>query len=156
MMGRITRRGACALVVLVAAFATSIVGAPTASAAFMEDPCTKTDTAQFPCDVRVDGLVTYKGWAHVDVGLYCGGMNPGQDYIDSLRAPRPAWRWTGSAWTRASLATSTQVYVWPYATGWSWVWTQRTGWLAMQDEHLVINPRFNCYWPYGPPPAAAR
>ncbi len=50
----------------------------------------------------------------------------------------PAWRWTGS-WSGTSVWGGTQVYIYPYAVGWSWIWTQRTGWLAMQDKYVWVS-----------------
>lgn len=47
-----------------------------------------------------------------------------------------AWRWTGYSWQGTSIAGDTRVYAHPYTGSWHWIWTQRTGWLAIQTSAL--------------------
>jgi hypothetical protein len=52
-----------------------------------------------------------------------------------------AYRWTGRSWQYFGLnecGGPRQVYVYPYAAGWSWVWSQQTGWLAVQSSSVLI------------------
>jgi hypothetical protein len=73
----------------------------------------------------------WSGWGYVQgstcpPGAYCfwaGGVQ--------------AWRWNGS-WSSQLLTNGTQVYIYPYAVGWSWVWTQSTGWLAVADKYVWV------------------
>ena len=120
-----------------ASIAISAVQATTASAADFVGTafpvaCAVTDSRSLPCQSAVPA--TYKGWAHVANG--CG--------ISYENGYRIAWRWTGSTWARAYVWNGAQVYVWPYGGGWSWIWTQQTGWLALQSNVLLVNPLGNC------------
>ncbi|MCW2921634.1 MAG: hypothetical protein JWL76_1508 [Thermoleophilia bacterium] len=63
----------------------------------------------------------YKGW--------------GTAYCDFHTISLTGYAWNG-AWSRRTVACRTQVYIWPYANGWSWAWTQSTGWLAMRGSDL--------------------
>jgi hypothetical protein len=109
------------------------------------DTCSRIDNARYACNVRVSTLYTYQGWAHTGLGRYCGGAMPSPGMEAAASRPRAAWRWTGSNWSATTLPAGAQVYVWPYAAGWSWVWTQSSGWLAIQDAELVINPYCSPY-----------
>jgi hypothetical protein len=85
---------------------------------------------------------TFKGWGEVSLS---------RNYADRARCaqkiyPEPtncrvtAWRWnaTSRTWSRTSLLSGTRTYIWPFATGWSWVWTSNTGWLAVSDDYVVV------------------
>lgn len=74
----------------------------------------------------------YQGWAYVHVRSSrdtCGTVGP---------CGRQAWRWNGATWTGTFIGWETQVYVYPYSAPWSWVWTQRTGWLAIRTSDLQL------------------
>lgn len=47
-----------------------------------------------------------------------------------------AWRWSGYAWQSTSIAGDSRVYAYPYSGPWHWIWTQRTGWLAIETSKL--------------------
>ena len=89
----------------------------------------------YSCNTYVSTLSYYKGWGSVEYD--CNSVDPAFSLFT-------AWRWTSTGWKAAYLNPGMRVYVWPYATGWSWVWTQNTGWLAFQDRYLVVN-RTPCY-----------
>ena len=36
------------------------------------------------------------------------------------------------------MGEGTRLYHHPYATGWSWVWTSATGWLAVRSHQVLI------------------
>jgi beta-glucanase (GH16 family) len=50
----------------------------------------------------------------------------------------PAWTWndTSRTWSSTPIASATTVYIWPFASGWSWVWTSSTGWRAVNDSYV--------------------
>lgn len=128
----------------IALLSTLVVGLalPTTARAGHPATCVRVDHAGYGCGVELDTLRTYKGWAHTQQVLYCGGAHPGDMYANQSA---PAWRWGRYGWSSTSLPGGTRVYVWPYAVGWSWVWTSTTGWVAMQDSLIVINPVTGCY-----------
>ncbi|MCW2922740.1 MAG: hypothetical protein JWM98_144 [Thermoleophilia bacterium] len=70
------------------------------------------------------------GWVYVrDRSNYevCGFVGP---------CGKQAWRWTGSTWQSTKIAWGSQVYYYPYTGSWAWIWTQGTGWLAVQRSDL--------------------
>jgi hypothetical protein len=107
----------------------------TASAQYV--PCGIRYDPTHPCGYLPDAHHPYAGWSgwgYVDANT-CTGV-----CTAIYRTSVPAWRWNGR-WSATSLANNTQVYIYPYATGWSWVWTQSTGWLAVSDNYVwVRNP----------------
>lgn len=76
----------------------------------------------------------FRGWATLDT----------PSRIQTLRTYVPVWHWDGDSWQRRNLGThngqgvSTRVYRAPYAAGYSWIWTQPTGWLAVRSEHVLV------------------
>lgn len=50
---------------------------------------------------------------------------------------QPAWQWNGS-WKTTQRHNGTQVYLYPYATGWAWTWTRDSGWLAMRSSDVSL------------------
>lgn len=100
--------------------------------------CIRQDSASHSCGTLVSTLSYYKGRAHTVKRL--GGDNPPPRAYAWLTAPILAWKWRAGQWRRASIPQDIQVRVRPFATGWSWVRASRTGWLAMRDSDLVINP----------------
>ena len=127
--------------------ATMLVASPSSQAVTMTTP----DGFRY---TQVSDYATYTGWARIGAYIPAG---PDPDVARCQVAPpltcgfrlAPArldfapravtfWRWTGSAWGKATLTNGEWVYVYPYAVGWSWVWTQRTGWVAAQDVSLFV------------------
>ena len=88
---------------------------------------------------------SHTGWVYVKEGpqLRCAALA----YYGSTRCYSPsyqtAWRWSGSAWSQTSIAGGTQVYAYPYSGSWHWIWTQRTGWLAIETAKLETG--YRCY-----------
>lgn len=106
---------------LIAALALSF-SAPNDAHAFMDPSVVRESTT---------------GWVYVrDVPTACPAIFP---VPASCYRPRSivAWQWTGRSWARSSLAAGTRVYAYPYSGSWHWVWTQRTGWLAVQRSDLT-------------------
>ena len=78
-----------------------------------------------------------KGWVLTkSEPRICPAIYPAPAYC-SKPSPVTAYRWSGSSWSRTSLAGGIWVYAWPYADGWHWAWTQRTGWLAVRTSDLT-------------------
>jgi hypothetical protein len=82
-------------------------------------------------------LSAHKGWVYVrDEPRACPMIYPTPAYC--YEPSRVAtWQWTSSGWRSSTIAGGTSVYAWPYASGWHWIWTQRTGWLAIQTSKLT-------------------
>jgi hypothetical protein len=80
----------------------------------------------YACNTTVDSLPFFQGWVNLAQGGDCN-----TSYW--------VWRWTGVAWQAATLPAQTRVYVYPFAVGWSWIWTPSTGWVAARDHYLVVN-----------------
>lgn len=87
-----------------------------------------------PYNEPIPAYASYKGWGTVEGGFYGTAR---------LVAPAPkvAWHWTGTTWVQRGRTPGTRVYIWPYASGWSWTWTESTGWLAMHTSDLMIGYR---------------
>ncbi len=110
-----------AIIALVGALAVSIT-APAKADAFV-DPATV-----FP---------STKGWVLTKSELpMCIAIYP---VPEECKVPRriTAYRWTGSSWSKTSFSGGIWVYAWPYADGWHWAWTQKTGWLAVRTSDLT-------------------
>ncbi len=89
-------------------------------------------------------LPSHQGWVYVQgMGTIatCPAIYPVPEYCKRSQGI-VAWRWSGSAWSQASLAAGTRVYAYPYSGSWHWVWTQHTGWLATQTANL--NTGYRC------------
>jgi hypothetical protein len=90
----------------------------------------------YTCTTAVDEP-NFVGWATIS---HRGCLEPGAPRTMECRASA-AYRWTGAAWQKQSLSECggpRQVYVYPYAAGWSWIWSQQTGWLAVQSSLVQI------------------
>lgn len=77
------------------------------------------------------------GWASL---AYRGCVTSGLPSTADCRA-LTAYRWTGASWQPYGLnecGGPQQVYVYPYAAGWSWVWSSQTGWLAVRSDSVLI------------------
>lgn len=77
---------------------------------------------------------TYIGWGYTR-GL--GICPPGAMCIWSGEIRVPAWRWNG-AWNATTVDTGTRVWIYPFSGEWRWIWTSSTGWLAMQQDRLLL------------------
>ena len=124
-------------------WATMLVASPSSHAVTM----TTDDGFRY---TQVSDYATYTGWARIGayvpggyemLPLTCVNCDTRGRWIPAHLdfTPRSVvfWRWTGS-WAKATLTNGEWVYVSPYAVGWSWVWTQRTGWVAAQDSTLFV------------------
>jgi hypothetical protein len=88
-----------------------------------------------PLHEPMPAYASYRGWGQVAYASYGTAR---------LMAPRPvtAWEWNAQrGWVQRSRSVGERVYIWPYAAGWSWTWTQSTGWYAMQTSALTIGYR---------------
>jgi hypothetical protein len=123
-------------IALVAILTTVIVAAALAmsSAKAADKPVNAGVPLAAPYNEPIPAYASYKGWGTVEGGFYGSAR---------LVAPAPkvAWHWNGSAWSQRGRSPGTRVYIWPYAAGWSWTWTESTGWLAMQTSDLMIGYR---------------
>ena len=85
----------------------------------------------------------HTGWVYTrHVGVVCT-----MDYPSSYCSPstHTAWRWSGYSWSRSSIGGSTQVYAYPYSGAWHWIWTQHSGWLAIETSKLETGYRCTGY-----------
>jgi hypothetical protein len=74
------------------------------------------------------------GWVNVKSGPRICTTDYPSSYCGT--SPATAWRWSGRSWSQVSISAGTQVYAYPYTGAWHWIWTQRTGWLAIQTANL--------------------
>jgi hypothetical protein len=79
--------------------------------------------------------VNHKGWVYLNLN-YCP---PGALCRMSYRESIDAWHWTGTRWTQSSVKGG-WVYVYPYSGQWRWVWTQASGWVALDSGRFEIRP----------------
>jgi hypothetical protein len=63
----------------------------------------------------------HTGWVDVKGGSY---------------SSEPAWFWTGRSWVQVRIPGGTHAWAVPYSRPYHWIWTQRTGWLAIQTSSL--------------------
>lgn len=119
---------------MVAILATALVAAALAvsSAEASRRPVNAGVPLAAPYHEPIPAYDSYKGWGTVDRGMYANRL---------IVKSKVAWHWNGGSWVQRSRTPSTRVYIWPYASGWSWTWTETTGWLAMQTSDLVIGYR---------------
>jgi hypothetical protein len=108
------------------------VAPTTASAAHpcsANEPCHDINHGQ---DRSVKNNPNYRGWGRVEAN-YCP---PNAACLAVYYPTAEAYRWNGYRWIQTSRRDNAQVYIWPYGAGWSWTWTQQTGWLAMRHTAL--------------------
>lgn len=76
------------------------------------------------CATTANAVVgeSYSGWGHT--------ISPRASTTVS------AWRWDGATWQPAPRSAQRQVYIMPFAPGWSWTWDTAAGWLAMHTAYL--------------------
>lgn len=123
--------------IVVSALAVSIVLLlPTAASAATAAMPAFCGPPQCPAPAPV---ITHPGANYIGWGYTRGlGICPeGALCIWAGEIQVPAWRWSG-AWTKTSVPTGTRVWIYPYATGWHWIWTPNTGWLAMTNSRLLL------------------
>ncbi len=125
-------------VVAALVLATAIVAGVIATAA--NDAASKPVTAGVPLSAPaqepIQAYDSYKGWGQVDYD-YGNGDLP----LVGGRA-QLAWQWYPNyGWYQRSRSGGTRVYIWPFAKGWVWTWTQDTGWYAMQTKSVIIGYR---------------
>lgn len=105
--------------------------------------------------VYADQDTQFVGWGRIDLARcfeagtapYCATRATD---IQCFRAPCPqtrttvtAYRWAYGAWTPQTLTDRTPVYIYPYGSGWSWVWSSATGWLAVRSS-VVLTREGTC------------
>ncbi len=93
--------------------------------------------ATYECTFTSD-QPSYKGWATV---AFRGCVTPGSASTTECRGAT-AYRWTGSAWQTVLLNECGgigQVYAWPFASGWTWIWSSRHGWLAIRSSQVLVS-----------------
>ena len=78
------------------------------------------------------------GWVKTRPVVTCLAMIP-----ECMNAGHTAYRWTGSGWQATRIGGGIDVYVYPYSSPWHWIWTQQTGWLAIQNSSLETG--YSCY-----------
>lgn len=76
---------------------------------------------------------TYSGWGTL-VHPGCRPVRWGGTYDYYT-----AWRWNGTRWQGVTIREGGRWYIWPYGSGWSWVWKAEYGWLAMRSEYALIS-----------------
>ena len=157
------RRLRTALVLTMAAVLVSAIGAAAPTTASAATHCKQYDQFRSEagsrsnvrvCAAPASDFPNYSGWGRVETEF---SPNPSPcdfsllpyDIDDPAPAlaclavmpqPVPAWRWTGNAWKQElaeGFTPGSAVYFAPYATGWHWAWTARTGWLAIQSSHAA-------------------
>lgn len=58
-------------------------------------------------------------------------------------AMHQAYQWTGREWRSVWLNSGIDVYVYPYSSPWHWVWTRKSGWLAVPNSSLETG--YHCF-----------
>ncbi len=122
-------------VAVVAILATALVAAALAvsSAEASKRPVNAGVPLAAPYNEPIPAYASYQGWGTVEGGFYGNRL--------VAPAAKVAWHWNGRSWVQRSRTPGTRVYIWPYASGWSWTWTENTGWLAMHTSDLMIGYR---------------
>ncbi|MBC7645230.1 MAG: hypothetical protein H7123_08890 [Thermoleophilia bacterium] len=54
------------------------------------------------------------------------------------------WTWSNGAWTRSSLRRDERVWVRSFGSGWSWAYTPRLGYVAIQTTRLYTLRQGTC------------
>lgn len=123
--------------VLALAVACTATAAAPATANAVAPACPAIYPRPAYCDGPIDATrlagTNHVGWVYLNLN-YCP---PGYACALSYQVNTSAWRWSGSAWSRASLAGG-WVYVYPYTGSWRWAWTQQSGWVAVSGERFEI------------------
>lgn len=120
---------------VVALAVTGIVVATltTAANSAAERPVTAGVPLSAPLQEPIPAYAAYQGWGQVSGGY---GYRFGPLQVVT------AWQWDSRyGWRPAARTPGSRVYIHPYASGWSWTWTQATGWYAMRTSDLTIGYR---------------
>ncbi|MCW2921839.1 MAG: hypothetical protein JWL76_1713 [Thermoleophilia bacterium] len=129
-------------IAMVAILATVLVAGALAlsSAKAADKPVNAGVPLAAPYNEPIAAYASYKGWGTVEGGFYGYGARTAAGFV--APAPKTAWEWnTSRGWLQRGRTPGTRVYIWPYAAGWSWTWTESTGWYAMQTSDLMIGYR---------------
>lgn len=96
----------------------------------------------YTCSTAAD-QPRFIGWATMS---YRGCVDPSYPSTADCRV-ETAYRWSGSAWQARQIGECgmgpSRVYVYPYAAGWSWIWSQQTGWLAVRSTKVQISAGYD-------------
>lgn len=143
-MSRMTRL----LLVIIVATAASLIAAGSALAIAM--PCYIEPGGISHCpgpvttqakEIFASDQPGYIGWASIrsdsGYGFACPANALNCTGTSGWR-PVTAYRWSAGAWHATTIAHGTSVYAYPYGSGWEWVWTSRTGWLATRANRVYI------------------
>ena len=126
------------------------IAAPSASAAIAPQICYQPTYAyNYGCGVTQHQVKTPVPANYDSAYAYVSGRADCPAYSECFAGGEPtilAWHWTGYEWTRSSLNRDERVWVRSFGSGWSWAWTPRTGYLAIQTSRL-----YTWTWQYGDP-----
>ena len=117
---------------------TALAVACVASTATLAAPAHALSPLPYDGCIYASQRTSFVGWADLD---YRGCLPDGAATTADCKS-LSAWRWTGRTWQAQALYDcydGTQVYAYPYAAGWTWIWTQRTGWLAIQSRLVIVD-----------------
>ncbi len=119
---------------------TLVLMAVACLATLMAAPSARADLGRYSCSFASD-QPSFKGWATMS---YRGCVEPGMA-VTADCANTTAYRWTNAGWKGVTVGECslgdlpTRVYVWPFGNGWSWVWSQPTGWLAVRSSKVLLS-----------------
>ena len=124
-------------ILAIAIAGTATAAAPATAEATVRYACPAIYPRPAYCDEQANAprlaAANHVGWVYLNLN-YCP---PGYACAAIYHSSTPAWRWSGTAWSRASLAGG-WVYVYPYTGSWRWAWTQQTGWVAVNTGNFRI------------------
>lgn len=86
----------------------------------------------FSCSYATD-QPNFTGWVTLDARS-CPFGGPMTKEIRFLTA----WRWSNTGWSKVTISEFSRVYVSPFGSGWSWIWKQDTGWLAIHSRYVLV------------------
>lgn len=142
-MSRTTSRRSRVPIAL-ASLAIAMAGLGTASPARAATTCVTWSSGARVCAAPSTDFPGATGWYGFAGSRSCASsplIAPDQPVCMMGIGRVPAWRLQNGAWLRTTLAPGTRTYVHPYAGAWRWVWTQRTGWLAINASALELTWR---------------
>ena len=127
--------------ILVAAFAISI--ALTTATASAETSVSATAClacgAPVGATIRASDRPYYIGYATVDSRPDCALNTTGIRCMIAVTRSVPAYSWDPyTGWKLGERLNPTRVWVYPFGSGWSWTWTQDTGWMAVRSAQIII------------------
>lgn len=136
------RRSAVVIIVLVLASAALGLFVSPAAADLSCRPITEfvydcSTSLLSPVAVYASDEPSYTGWATI-VSRASAGWCAAMGGPDCSATSVQAWRWSGGRWLGLQLAHGTRVYAWPFGSGWEWVWTPSTGWVAVHADRVLL------------------